>query len=234
MPKSCPECGAAVEFTSQTTEVLQGACSSCHHAFVLLPVQSPIENLADASAATEAAEAGEEEEAESLLPCPSCGEGLELELAGPNRLKATCEGCGAVVSFRRESDEAESEEAEAPERPMRAPPRRDDRAPELSRARPCRQCGAPLSFETNADQTVTGRCQACGNEFTLPPRRDDRGGGGGRSYGRPRGSGGYSRFPPGGRGRSGGSSYGDRRGGGRFRSDRDDREGPDRRRRRRE
>ncbi|MGI0131770.1 MAG: hypothetical protein ACREDK_01545 [Thermoplasmata archaeon] len=234
MPKSCPECGAAVEFTSQTTEVLQGACTACHHAFVLLPVQSTIENL---GTPTPSEADAEEDDAESLLPCPSCGEGLELESEGADRLKATCEGCGTVVAFRREGADEEDDEGEAPERPMRAPFRRDDReGEEAPRARPCRQCGAPLKFETNADQTVTGRCEACGNEFTLPPRRDDRRGGTGRSYGR---SGGTSRFSGGGGGRSrfGGSSYrgrsGPPRGGsGRPRRDRDD-EG-DRRRRRRE
>lgn len=234
MPKSCPECGAAVEFTSQKTEVLQGECTACHHAYVLLPVESPIEHLGAAEGAKEAEEAAEEldeEEEESLLPCPTCGEGLELETAGPDRLTATCGSCGAVVRFRRESEEAEGEEPMA--RPMRGPSRRGDAGAEPPRARPCRQCGAPLRFETNADQTVTGRCESCGNEFTLPPRRE----GGGARFGRG-GGGGYSRFPRGGgrfgKPRFGGRSEGPRRGG-RFRGSRDDdHEGTERRRRRRE
>jgi len=202
MAKSCPECGAAVEYAARSVEIIEGSCSGCGRAVVLLPPPG-----ATAAAVGEAA---------STSGCWECGGPLTLRARPDRSVEAKCGSCHQVVRLvaevaggtdeegdDEEESEEEEEEEERPRRPFR--PRgdrpspgawRDDRAPRFA-ARPCRQCGGTLQFTSNPDGTVTGSCAACGNEFTMRPRPQGAGGPGRRpSWGgrdaRPR----YSSGPP--------------------------------------
>jgi len=242
MAKSCPHCGAEIEYSEADARLLTGACAGCG---TTVTVVSGVAVPVGAGPAVEGASAPEGVAASVALRCSECDGPLVLRATEDGGLEAECAECESVVTFVRSDAAAENEDED--ERPRRAPsetaersPRREfRRAPPAGRgefapsnARPCRQCGAPLKFSTQEDGTLMGECAQCGNRFTLPPRRD--GGGGGGRY-PPRGGGGYGRGPrrygsSGGRSGPPGRSYGTRRP--RY-QDRDDDEDRDDRRRRR-
>lgn len=217
MAHSCPSCGASSEFTSETSRVLRGTCSSCGGTFMILEGTAGSEAPAGPSGAAGAPEAEGRTATPPVGPtvtCNSCGENMALRATSPSSLEATCAGCGEIVRYvvararRWEGEEGPSRG----ERPMR----RGAPGPGgPSAARPCRECGGPLSFTTDEDGTVTGQCASCGNRFTLPARREGgrgppgpRGGFRGGPRGRPGGfragpggrSGGFGRARPWGRG----------------------------------
>ncbi|MCI4330462.1 MAG: hypothetical protein L3K19_01255 [Thermoplasmata archaeon] len=217
MEKSCPECGAQVEFVPTAAQMQTGTCSGCQHTILILSAGGP-PLVAEAPAVS--AEEG------SMPPsievkCPECGSATELSLKGRGAISAECDVCDRTFVFKLQRTGAPEEVTEREERPaFRARPRDDDRGGDrrgggAERARPCRECGGPLRFETNEDGGVTGICDSCGNRFTLPRRspdggRGERGGsrgfssygrgrpGGFRSSGRPPSRGGFSdrRGPP--------------------------------------
>lgn len=239
MASSCPACGSSAEYTTETVEVLRGSCAACGGAFSI--VKTPASGAVVPIVAPEGAGVGaiveetEEESSGPALACPACGSSMDVEVASPTVLEATCGSCGEELRFVASTGREEAPERRGPRRGRmeREPAPRDGTMP----ARPCRNCGGPLSFTTQEDGGVLGECASCGNRFSLPPRRDRDGG---RSFGR---------GGPGGRGppsrgrfdrRGGPPRGGDRpRGPGGFRryerrprSDDDDDDRRDRRRRR--
>jgi hypothetical protein len=221
MEKSCPECGAPVDFVPTAAQMQSGTCSGCQHTILILaaggpPLVAPALPPEEGSAAS-----GPSIE----VKCPECGTATELSLKGRGAIAAECDVCDQTFVFRLQKTDAEPE-TERPERPAFRPrPRDDDRGDDrrggADRARPCRECGGPLRFETNEDGGVTGICDSCGNRFTLPRRTDGGGRGGSRGFSS------YGRGRPGGF-RSGGGrppsrgGFGDRRGPPRRRERRDD------------
>jgi len=225
MPKSCPECGSAVELAEQEARLLTGTCPGCSKSITLvtgvrLEPGSPERPVAVGEAGT--APGGSSPE------CPECGGPLSIAIDG-HVLTAECDSCDTTIRFFQDRGEAapdESRRGRSVDRPFRQD--RGDRFRPMN-ARPCRQCGAPLRFTTDESGILTGECDSCGNRFTLPPRsgRDgDRGAGRGR--GRPPG-----RYGSGGGYRYAGRPRGARPEGGRYRP-RDEESGPPRRRRRRD
>lgn len=202
MAKSCPDCGAAVEYQTRSIQLLEGTCASCGHAAVLA---AP---LAVDGADGERAAVGS---AAPVAPCWECGAALTFQVHPDRSVDAVCSGCGVATHLTQggvrdspgegeadeedDEEEASEDEVRTPRRPMRASagrfpprpagrwedrprgPRRDDERSDRPPARPCRQCGGPLEFSQNDDGTVTGTCRSCGNTFTMRPREDrpDRG-----------------------------------------------------------
>ena len=227
MAKSCPDCGAAVEFAEQEARLLTGTCAGCGKmvtvvAGVHLEPGTAEETSAGGSTSTPAPASGP--------TCEECGAPLSIQIDG-RTLTAECESCDTMLQF------FQGEPDSAPERPPRG--RSFDGGRRTGggegfrpmNSRPCRQCGAPLRFTTSEDGVLTGECDSCGNRFTLPPRRDSGRGGGFGGSGR--------RGPPGRYGprrdyRSGGGRGPPRGSGGKYRPrDRDSFESDDERPRRR-
>lgn len=196
MAKTCPDCGAAMEFESRPAAILLGTCADCGHAFTL--VEGTATPSARASASGTPA-APDEAGGEDRPTCGACGSTLLFRERDDGGLQSVCPGCHATENYVAESSRP------APRERFERPRRFEERGGgfETPRARPCRECGGPLAFSTNPDGTVEGVCQACGNRFTLPPRRDD---------GRPSGGRGGPRFDRGGGPRYGRKPSYDRRG----------------------
>ena len=221
MSHTCPDCGSPIENSPEEVRVHRAHCARCGHTLTVLPDRAasaaPSAN-ADEPSAEPSAEPDEEDEELSepeeetepprtapVFPCPQCGSPLQLTSAGPARIEASCEGCGASVQYLL---------------PAPGGPRREERGPRggeegAPRARPCRECGGPLRFTTGPDGLVVGECASCGNRFTLPPRagpgrggRPDRGGGYRPGFRR---GGGWRSGPPGGRFRGGNRPFRPRR-----------------------
>ncbi|HEV2165708.1 MAG TPA: hypothetical protein VGS23_01825 [Thermoplasmata archaeon] len=245
MAKSCPDCGADVEYRARQVEILEGTCPGCgHSAVVVAPPTGPASEGEMGAAAASAP-------APPTAPCWECGAALAFTVHPDHSVDAVCTSCNAATHLAMavpegegaaEEDEEETEDDEdeeslpPPRRPRMGaggrfpprgprrfdrdarPPRRDTSFGDRPPARPCRQCGGALEFTKSEDGTVTGSCRSCGNTFTMRPRED-------------RPSRGFDRRPGwGGRPRSGSSYSSDRpRRYPRPRSDEDDR--PRRRRR---
>lgn len=189
MPSSCPDCGAEMEFQSQSARLLSGTCPDCGKASMVLegiepgtraPVGAP-----EAGEAAAAAVVGPSADANAPV-CAECGGPLTIRSVGDSGLEASCRGCSTTVSYVVSRPSAGPERVE---RTFRKP--FDGSARPASR--PCRECGGPLRFTTGDDGLVMGECSSCGNRFTLPPRREDNRRGGLA----PRRGGGFGRGPPG-------------------------------------
>ncbi len=215
MTKTCPDCGAEIEYTAQPGVLLTGRCGACGQTIALLessangtaglsgdgPTPSPAVTAEGPARGRRSAPDPMEGPA-----CGSCGSAMEIQSASGQSIKTKCPDCGAAFTY------VPSPPPEARARPARAW-REDDRGASGPRAtRPCRVCGAPLRFSTSEDGTISGECTSCGNRFTLPPRREGGRGssggyrGGDRDRGPPRGfrPGGFRPRTPGGRDRRGG------------------------------
>lgn len=225
MPKSCPECGSAVELAEEEVRLLTGTCPGCGKPITIV---SGARVEPGAPSAPEGGAESEETVRSGGPECPECGGPLSITLEG-RTLTAACESCDTTLRFYRGREEGD--EGEPVRRPSFDRPRRDAGGPPLRpmNARPCRRCGAPLRFTTDESGILTGECDSCGNRFTLPPR-SGRGGDRDTGRGRPQ-----NRYGPGRGYRSSGRSPGYRSDRGRYRPrDRDDGAGPPRRRRRRD
>jgi len=224
VPKSCPDCGAAVEFAEQEARLLTGTCAGCGKMVTVVTGVHLEPGTAEGSLEGTASETT----APAGPACAECGGPLAIEIDG-RRLTASCDSCDATTEFFQGG----ADERPAPrERSFDGPRRgRGEDGMRGANARPCRQCGAPLRFTTSEDGVLTGECDSCGNRFTLPPRRDSGRGGG---FGGPGRRGPPGRYPPRRDYRSGGDRRPSRPGGSRYRPrDRDDSDdGEDRPRRR--
>ncbi|HEV2231706.1 MAG TPA: hypothetical protein VGV64_04695 [Thermoplasmata archaeon] len=207
MAKSCPDCGASVDYAPRSVTVLEGTCQGCGHAVLLVPPASTVGEGERAAAAGSANPAA----------CWECGAALSFTVGPDHHVESTCTGCETVRAFvsaasvadasaegAEEESDGEPEEGGDDRRPSGPPrrsprfegrrdagrPRWEDRRDVRPSARPCRQCGGVLQFTQNPDGSVTGSCASCGNEFSMQPRE---GGGERRGYGRPFGGGGRPR-----------------------------------------
>jgi hypothetical protein len=225
MPRTCPDCGTSVEYSTRTAYVLNGSCGQCGLVLTVLedapgtPSGAPPVGTTIGSSPRGSASRGNEP------PCPACGAPLGFHASSSGGIEGTCTGCGASSEYVPAGSAAREDapmRGRRPERPSFSGGGGGGSFP--SQARPCRECGGPLRFSTTPDGTVAGECGSCGNKFVLPPRRDGDGGGrggGGRRF--DRGSG--PRFGGGGGRRDGPPRYGRPPGGpGRFRP-REDRGG---------
>ncbi len=239
MAKSCPDCGAEIDYHARAIEVLEGTCASCGRSTVVVAPSNATPGDGDRAAVAATAPSA---------PCWECGGPLAFTVNPDRSIDAACTACevtthlttGAAAEPEGDDEEEDDDEDDRPRAPRRPPsfgdrpppgrpgrwdderrgPRREFGPPSRPMARPCRQCGGALEFTKDEDGTVTGTCRSCGNTFKMRPRED-------------RPSRGFERRPGWG-GRPGGSSYGGRGGGGRppYRRPRqDDDERPRRRRR---
>ncbi len=202
MAKSCPACGAEVDYVDRPARVLAGTCRGCGQALTILQ-EGPAAAEGPESPAPKEASVGMEGEVPGAAAkpgrpshpvpiCRACGASLTFHSSSGGRIEAVCTDCGATDTYLL---------ATGAERRPRAPLEARGRPADMgapgfpgSRARPCRQCGAPLRFTTGAEGTVTGECTSCGNRFTLPPRQDRGGGRGGRERPGRYGAGSSSRY----------------------------------------
>jgi hypothetical protein len=216
MAKSCPDCGAEVDYHARAIEVLEGTCASCGRATVVVAPSSATVGDGERAAVAAAAPAA---------PCWECGGPLAFTVNSDRSIDAACTACEATTHLTvagapgpgGEDDEEDEEEEDRPRPPRRPPsfaggrsppgrpgrwdddrrgPRREFGADSRPPARPCRQCGGALEFTKDDDGTVTGTCRSCGNTFKMRPRED-------------RPSGGFERRSGWG-GRPGGSNYSNR------------------------
>lgn len=207
MPRTCPDCGTSVEYSTRTAYVLNGTCGQCGLVLTVVQDAPGTPSGAPPAGTTTARPAGDTTAHGTEPPCPACGSALTFRSGSAGGIEATCAGCGANATYVPAGSAPRGEFAPERRRPERSS------GPgggfPSSNARPCRECGGPLRFSTNPDGTVAAECGQCGNRFVLPPRRDSDGGGGGRRFDR------GSRPPF--RGSGSPRSYAGRPSGGRFR-----------------
>lgn len=181
MAKTCPDCGAAMEFESRPASILLGTCPDCSHAFTLVEGTATPSSRTGPTPGPEASSG----EAGDRPTCDACGSSLSFRESDEGRIESVCPGCHATARYVLASDRTDTEGGPGSPRRYSGGPSRFD----SSRTRPCRECGGPLTFTSLPDGTVEGRCGSCGNRFTLPARREGGGfGRGGRGVGRPGGS----------------------------------------------
>ncbi len=175
MPRSCPDCGAAIELAEQPTVLLTGNCSSCGKAVTVVAGAQVTPGTAGSPPGGE--EGGSERPtARGAGPeCPQCGGPLSVELEG-RRLTLSCDSCDTTLEFSQRGAPDGSEERSVGRGFDRGRGGEGPAGPRRPTSRPCRQCGAPLRFFTDENGLLTGECDSCGNRFTLPPRREPRGG----------------------------------------------------------
>lgn len=170
--KSCPSCGSTLEYEKVPAELESAHCATCDRQFTLVtPGSGPatIVSESDSEEETPAGAVG--------LSCTECGEPMELEISGGDRIQAVCTSCEHTAEFVLRG-------TEPPARPEFRPQARG-RPERGGMVRPCRKCGGPLSFSQDEDGNTVGECGSCGNRFTMPPRTDSGGRGGpprGRSF----------------------------------------------------